>query len=585
MSQTGQTFDSERKTDFSNPLNFIRPDICFLGRVDDRGQEKRFGILRDDRLRHIYIIGKSGMGKSTLLENMSLQDIFNGDGVCFIDPHGESAENIIDRIPPHRHQDVIYFNPSDTQFPLGFNMLESKQGEEPFLIVSGMMSIFKKVWQDAWSSRMEYILNNTLLALTESPGNTLLGALRVFTDKKFRARIVDCIDDPMVSTFWKREFTSWSEKYRTEAIAPIQNKIGQFFSSELIRNILGQAHSTIDFGEIMDNRKIFIANLSKGRIGEDNSNLLGSMLVTKMQLSAMSRIDQTGGKPKPDFYIYVDEFQNFTTDSFATILSEARKYRLGLTIAHQYIAQLTEKGSDNVKNAVFGNAGTMLSFKIGAQDAYALEQEFSPTYASSDFLYLNRGQVIMKMTINGRNTTPFGAETLPPMFNEHFGGHSSRVVQLSRQKYGKPRELVKIAINDWMENQRSISEVKMSDQRIGNSTDNKLKELDKDSREEDLNDILMRRRKYEMQKIPSQNVLSPQNQTKNLQKIPQPQSPTNTTYPTASHRRITSQAGYSYKHSVVPESLDPDLPSRDSTNTSMLHGLKKLSVLKNKPKS
>lgn len=468
MSQEGHSFNGEQLVDQVNPLDFIRQDICFLGKVEDRGKEKRFGILRNDRLKHVYVIGKSGMGKSTLLENMILQDIYNGDGVCFVDPHGESAMSIIDKIPPHRHKDVVYFNPADSEYPIGFNMLEAKNEEAAFLVVSGIVSIFKKIWKDAWSSRMEYILNNTLLALTESSGNTLLGVLRMFTDSKFRARIIDRVDDPMVITFWKKEYTSWSDKYRTEAIAPIQNKIGQFFASDIIRNILGQAKSTINFREIMDGKKIFIANLSKGRIGEDHSMLLGSMLVTKLQLAALSRIDIVNQEQRPDFYVYVDEFQNFTTDSFATILSEARKYRVGLTIAHQYIGQLTESGSENVKNAVFGNVGTMISFKVGAQDAIELEREFSPTYLSPDFLYLNRGQVVMKMTINDRNTSPFSAQTMPPIF-ENFGGNTESIIGYSRNFYARPKELVKRAIVEWLENKRPISEVRMSDLNIGTS--------------------------------------------------------------------------------------------------------------------
>ncbi len=462
MSQAGTTFAGEERVDENTLTNYIKPNICYLGKVNDRGKEKGFGILNEDRLRHVYIVGKTGMGKSTLLENMILQDIYNGEGVAFIDPLGESAKSIIDKIPVHRHKDVIYFNPSDTEYPIGFNMLETKNDEPRFLMVSGTMSIFKKVWKDAWSSRMEYILNNTLLALSESPGNTLLGALRMFTDHKFRARIVKRVQDPMISTFWTKEYTSWSEKYRTEAIAPIQNKIGQFFASEMIRNILGQAHSTISFLDIMDNRKIFIANLSKGKIGEDNSRLIGSMLVTKLQLSAMCRGEGKELESKPSFYLYVDEFQNFTTDSFATILSEARRYKIGLTMAHQYIDQLTETGSENIRNAVFGNVGTIICFKVGARDAEELEREFSPTYQVSDFLYLNQGQIIMKMIINNQNTTPFEARTFPHMFQD-YGGNAASVINHSRKIYGRPSNLVKQAIQDWLDNKIPIPLVKLID--------------------------------------------------------------------------------------------------------------------------
>jgi Type IV secretion-system coupling protein DNA-binding domain len=426
----------------------LRPDICYFGQVNDRGLNKKFGVLQDDRRRHMYILGKSGMGKSTLLENMILQDIYNGHGVCFMDPHGDSSETILDRIPKWRKNDVVYFNPGDMENPIGFNMLEAKRGEQAFLIASGMMAVFGRIWAGMWSSRMEYILNNTLLALLETPGNTLLGVVRMLTDKDFMTKIVNNCEDPMVKNFWIKEFGSFNDKYRTEAIAPILNKIGQFFSTDLIRNILGQPKSTIDFRDIMDNKKILIVNLSKGKIGEDNSNLLGSFIVTKLQLAAMSRVDIPEHQ-RNDFYLYVDEFQNFTTDSFATILSEARKYRLCLILAHQYISQLTESGNEKVRNAIFGNVSTICTFRVGTDDAEFLEREFEPIFTGPQLLNLAKHQMTLKLSIQGKPSLPFIAGTLPPMFDECAGMYEGVVAQ-SRERYATPVTKVKDRINKWL---------------------------------------------------------------------------------------------------------------------------------------
>jgi hypothetical protein len=432
---------------FTNNGLQLKPNLCYFGVVNDRGTQKTFGILNEDRRRHMYILGKTGMGKTTLLTNMILQDINNGFGVCYVDPHGDSAEYIIDRIPPHRRQDVIYFNPADLENPIGFNMLESKNGEENFLIVSGMMAVFNRIWSGMWSARMEYILNNTLLALLETPGNTLLGVVRMLTDNDFKNSIIDNVKDPMVKNFWIKEFGSFNDKYRTEAIAPVLNKIGQFFNTDLIRNILGQVKSTIDIREIMDTKKILIVNLAKGKLGEDNSALLGSLLVTKIQLAAMGRVDIDEEK-RNDFYLYVDEFQNFTTDSFATILSEARKYRLNITLAHQYIAQLTEAGNEKIKNAIFGNVGTLITFRVGAEDAARLEKEFEPVFSTQQLINLNQTQIGLKLSINGTASNPFLANTIPPLFDSL--NSKAEVINISRNKYGSLREVVRDQINNWL---------------------------------------------------------------------------------------------------------------------------------------
>jgi Type IV secretion-system coupling protein DNA-binding domain len=424
----------------------IRPEIAFFGSVLVRDGIKHFGILEDDRRRHMYILGKTGMGKSTMMTNLILQDIENGHGCAFLDPHGDAIEYILERIPEHRIQDVVYFNPSDTEYPIGFNIFEQVKDEEMFLLAAGMMAVFKRIWEGSWSARMEYILNNTLLALLETPGNTLLDVVRMLQDDDFRKEVVSNIIDPVVKNFWIKEFAAFNDKYRTEAIAPILNKIGQFFSTSLIRNILGQQKSTINLRDIMDNRKILLINLTKGKLGDDNSALMGSLMITRMQLAAMSRVDIPEADRK-DFYMYVDEFQNFVTDSFAVILSEARKYRLSLILAHQYIAQLTESENLKVRNAIFGNAGTILSYRVGADDAEYLEKEFAPVFLASDLVKLNKFQMALKMPINGRASNAFLATALSPIYPDKTGNFDI-AVEYSRKTFGRPVEMVTAEIKE-----------------------------------------------------------------------------------------------------------------------------------------
>ncbi len=423
-------------------------DITVFAKTNYRNKEVPFGIKTDDRRRHMYIIGKTGMGKTSLMENMVIQDIHNGHGVAFLDPHGDSVQRILDSIPSSRVNDVVYFNPADMEYPLAFNILEAVDPKFKHLVASGLMGVFTKIWANLWSARMEYILNNTILALLDSPGNTLLGITRMYVDKKYRKRIVDNIKDPMVRAFWVDEFANYNEKYRTEAIAPIQNKVGQFLSSSIIRNIVGQPKSTIDLREIMDQRKILIMDLSKGKVGEDNSALLGAMLVTKLQLAAMSRTDIEENERK-DFYLYVDEFQNFATESFATILSEARKYRLNLIVGHQYIAQLEQDKNTKVRDAIFGNVGTIVVFRIGAADAEFMETEFEPGYTPNDLVNLPKYQIILKLMINGVASEPFSAVTLPP--NPIYrSGNIEKVIKVSRERYTNPAPEVEEKISRWM---------------------------------------------------------------------------------------------------------------------------------------
>jgi CxxC-x17-CxxC domain-containing protein len=422
-------------------------EITIFGETTFRNQARRFGIKPDDRRRHMYLIGKTGMGKSTILENMIVEDIRAGKGVAVVDPHGDLAEKVIKFIPSSRINDIIYFNPADIEYPIAFNVVEQVEPHLRHLVASGLIGVFQKLWADSWGPRLEYILRNAILAILDYPGATLLAVTRMFSDKVFRRKVIDKIQDPVVKSFWVNEFAGYADKFAAEAVSPIQNKVGQFLSSSLIRNIVGQVKSTLDIREIMDEGKILILNLSKGRIGEDNSSLLGAMMITKIQLAAMSRVDILEHERK-DLYLYVDEFQNFATDSFANILSEARKYRLNLIMAHQYIEQLGEK----VKPAVFGNVGTLIVFRIGAADAEELEPEFAPVFNNEDLVNLPKYEFYIKLMIDGITSDPFSARGLPPLTREEETGNVEKVITVSRERYAKKREVVEEKISRWHKN-------------------------------------------------------------------------------------------------------------------------------------
>lgn len=434
--------------------------ITYFAKTDARNKMIPFGIRAKDRTRHIYVIGKTGMGKSTCLENMAVQDIKNGEGFCFIDPHGATAEVLLDYIPKDRVEDVLYFAPFDLDHPISFNVMEDVGYDKRHLVVSGLMSAFKKIWVDAWSARMEYILNNTLLALLEYPDATMLGVNRMYTDKTYRKKVVESIKDPLVRSFWVDEFATYTDRYTQEATPAIQNKIGQFTGNPLIRNIVGQAKSTFDLRHIVDGRKILIVNLSKGKVGEQNANLLGSMLITKIYLAAMSRADVSPSTLArlPNFYFYVDEFQSFANESFADILSEARKYKLNLTMAHQYIEQMSEE----VRNAVFGNVGTMMTFRVGAYDAEVLEKEFAPQFTAQDLVNLGFAQIYLKLMIDGIGSKPFSAETLPPVTRPEISLREE-VIEYSRKTFGRPRADIEEAIREEHTSQRQIEMVEKKD--------------------------------------------------------------------------------------------------------------------------
>ncbi len=423
-------------------------DVVYFGRTDFRNSNRLFGVKRTDRRQHMYVVGKTGTGKTTLLHNMMVQDILNGEGVCVIDPHGEFVETLLQKIPESRINDVVYFNPADTDYHIGFNVLELPDPKYKHLVASGLMGIFTKIWSNVWSARMEYILNNTILALLDTPGSSLLGVTRLLVDKEYRETIIGNVKDPVVKAFWVHEYEEWRDQFRNEAIAPIQNKVGQFLSTAIVRNIVGQSKSTIDVFDIMNNAKIFLVNLSKGRIGEDNSALLGSMLITKMQLAAMERV-RIPEEERIDFFLYVDEFQNFATDSFANILSEARKYRLDLILAHQYIGQLVTDVSTKVRDAVFGNVGTMVMFRVGASDAEFLEKEFGPEFIIDDMVNLPNRHIYLKLMVDGVASRPFSASTLPPFKGSHGAADPNIIVETSRKKYARPRWQVEQEIYKW----------------------------------------------------------------------------------------------------------------------------------------
>jgi len=383
-----------------------------------------------------------------LMFNMIAQNIQNGEGVCVVDPHGELVEGVLSAIPPHRMKDVIYFNPADADYHIGFNVLELIDPQYKHLVASGLMGIFTKIWANAWSARMEYILNNCILALLDTPGTTLLGIPRMLVDKDYRQKIISNLKDPVIKAFWIHEYESWQDKFRNEAIAPIQNKVGQFLSTSIIRNVVGQSKSTINIFDIMNEGKIFLVNVSKGRIGEDNSALLGGMIITKIQLAAMERV-RIPEEDRKDFYLYVDEFQNFVTDAFAGILSEARKYRLNLTVAHQYTAQLVSDKSSAVRDAVFGNVGTLVIFRVGADDADFLEKEFEPEFTPQDIVNLPNYKIYLKLMIDGVTSRPFSAKTLPPMLKAGNKEIEEQFIKSSRELYCRPKAVVEREINNW----------------------------------------------------------------------------------------------------------------------------------------
>ena len=420
-------------------------NISAFGLTNFRGINHQFGLQRIDRSRHVYIIGQTGAGKSGMLELLALSDVFYNQGYCIIDPHGDFAIDNLKFVPESRVKDVVYFNPADTAYPVAFNPLEISDPSRKPNICSEVIGVLKRMFGDSWGPRLEHILRYTLLALLDRPSTTLLDISRMLTDKDFRKETLEYCQDVTVLQFWKHEFGQWNEKQVNESIAPVLNKVGAFTANPIIRNIIGQPRSSFDIRKIMDEGKILVVNLSKGLIGEDNASILGAFLVTKVQLAAMSRSDIPRVQDRRPFYLYVDEFQNFATDSFAVILSEARKYGLNLTVANQYVAQMT----DSVRDAVFGNVGTTITFRVSAEDAPILVKQFEPTFDASDLLQLNNRHFVISMIINGEKVPAFSATTLsiPSSPQDNF----SSIVEYSRVRYGRPREEVEKEIRETIE--------------------------------------------------------------------------------------------------------------------------------------
>jgi type IV secretory pathway TraG/TraD family ATPase VirD4 len=413
--------------------------ITFFAVTNYRDIRQKFGIREKNRRGHIYIVGKTGTGKSTLIENMVISDVNDGNGLALIDPHGDLTEAVLDFVPKKRIKDVIYFNPGDIEYPIAFNPLESPHPDQHHLIASGLISVFKKIWSEFWGPRLEHILRNSILTLLERPNSTILDIPKLLTDKDFRAEIIIKVKNQQVREFWFSEFEKYSAYLKTESVSPILNKMGQFLTSFPLRNVVGQKENTFDLRKVMDEGKILIVNLAKGKIGEDNCSLLGAMIVTKIWLSAMSRAGIPEEKRR-SFYLYVDEIHSFLTLSFADILSEARKYGLHMTLAHQYIDQLDEK----IQGAIFGNVGTIISFRVGIDDAEHLAKQFYPIFYENDLINLPNYHIYLKLMIDGATSQPFSAITLPPP--ENMRSYKESIIKLCREKYSKPRKEVETAI-------------------------------------------------------------------------------------------------------------------------------------------
>jgi len=415
------------------------------------GGEVPCGLSLSDLRQHLYIIGKTGSGKTTLLRNLIVQHLAAGHGVGLIDPHGDLAEELLDCIPPHRADDLVYFNPGDLEFPIALNLLANVAPDDRHLVASGIVGAFKSIWRDSFGPRMEYIFYNAIAALLDCPNTSLLGVNRMLTDTDYRRRIVRKVRDPFVRAFWTEEYENYDPRFQREAIAPIQNKIGQILLNPIMRNILGQVRTKVSIPFMMDTGRIFIANLSKGKLGADKANLLGSLLTTQFQLGAMARVNRPENERR-DFFLFIDEFHNFTTDAFTAILSEARKYRLCLTVSHQYTAQL----SPVIRGAVFGNVGSLISFRVGQSDAEELRREFGNSYSTESFVGLDQFQIIARLAEEGKTREPFHAMTIPPI--RFFPGKRAALAVRSREKYASHRAVVENKIGRWMRQTRILFE-------------------------------------------------------------------------------------------------------------------------------
>ncbi|MBI5767645.1 MAG: type IV secretion system DNA-binding domain-containing protein [Verrucomicrobia bacterium] len=421
----------------------MNDDPIQLGFRAGYASESPFGLGAADARRHIYVVGQTGVGKSTLLFNLILQHLHAGHGVAVLDPHGDLAETLLDHFPTWRADDLVYFNPADADFPVGFNPLANVPPDQRALATAGLVSAFKSIWRDSWGPRLEYILTHTVAALMEVGNTSLLGVNRMLSEEGYRAWVVRQVRDPFIRAFWTEEFGRYDARFLREAIAPVQNKIGQLLLSPFLRNVLGQTRCKIDLRFMMDSRRVLIANLSKGKLGAEPANLLGALLAAQFQHAAMTRSD-TPEHEREDFHLLIDEFHNFTTDSLASALSEARKYRLGLVLSHQYLDQLRPE----VRSAVFGNVGTIVSFRVGASDADVLAKEFGQEFTVMQFADLDRHEVFVRLMEDGSPSVPFRAKSIPPLGSRHNRRH--KLIARSREKYGTRRAGVEDRLRRWL---------------------------------------------------------------------------------------------------------------------------------------
>lgn len=445
------------------PRDLPRPGTCpaenlsLFGETNHHNQKFKFGLKRTDRRRHLYVVGKSGTGKSKMLELLIKEDIEAGHGVGVLDPHGDLVDAVINYIPKERINDVVYFNPADSEYPIAFNPLEQVEPEFRIRVAIGFVDIFKKLFGSNWTPRLEHVLRYTTLALLDSPNTTVLSILKMLSDKNYRQKIVANIKDSVIKNFWVNEFAAWSEKFDNEAIMPILNKVGQFVSTSLIRNIIGQPINKINIREIMDKGKILLMRISKGNLGEENAALIGAMVVTKVQQAAMSRTD-TPEDQRHDFYLYCDEFQYFATDTFGEILSEARKYHLNLTMAHQFMGQVEGR----VLTTAFGNVGTIMSFRVGAEDAAVLAQEYTPVFKVRDIINLGVREFYIKMSVDGEMRDAFSGRTLDVIKPKQ--SYAKEIIANSRKLYTRPRAEVEKDLASWDESGSSKGPQAMQDE-------------------------------------------------------------------------------------------------------------------------
>ena len=455
--------------------NTDKNKITLLWETDYKNYDLRFWIKEEDKLRHCYIIWKTWMWKSTLISNMVRSDLISNKWVCIIDPHGDLIDTVLQYVPSWRINDVILFDVSDFDYPIWFNILQTKSEEEKNIVVSGIVATFKKLYENSWGPRLEYVLRNSLLSVINYPNATLLHLTRILTDKNFLNEVLEYVDDPIVLKFWKDEFMKRSDNFRNEAISPIVNKVWQFLSSPIVRNIFWQTRTKLDIRKIMDEGKILLVNLSKWKVGEDNASMIGSFLVTKFQIEAMGRADIPFNQRKP-FYLYIDEFQNFATDSFESILSEARKYKLSLIMANQYISQISE----NIKNAIFGNVGTIISFGIGYEDAEMISKQFKEAISSMDLLSLPKFRAYIKLMIDGVISDSFSMKTFPLPEPENGVEIKEKVRKQTRQAYAVEKSRIEKVIKLWAEKKFSLTDKALEKAQSDDAQIIEFKDLNKD---------------------------------------------------------------------------------------------------------